>query len=134
MHRGWMFHPSFKPEPFYAGCREKDTLIAIVKYAACLDALACGAKASGIQMLISKQLGIAKGKSLFKHDSRSMKEVVEDIYNAGRSRTIHGTNDKLGHDWSTTQTQAEILARHCLVMCLGEVAVDPSMTDPKKFS
>jgi hypothetical protein len=118
---------------FYAGCRERDTLIAIVKYAACLDALACGRKAGGIQSLTTKQMGVERNKTLFKHDPRTMKQVVEEIYDAGRSRTIHGTNDRLGHDWSTTRTQAEVLARHCLVLCLEKAANNPSMSDPKEF-
>lgn len=119
---------------FYAGCREKNTHIAIVNYAAALDALACGMKSGGIQSLITKQLSIARDKTIFKRDLRSMKEVVNKIYEAGRSRTIHGTNDKLGHDWSTTRTEAEMLARSCLVSCLAEAAHNTSMIDPKEFS
>jgi hypothetical protein len=115
---------------FQAGCREVDKRIAVVNYAACLDALSSGGETSGIKKLIAKQLGISPDDSLF---DRPAKKIVEEIYSNGRSRTIHGTNDRLGQDWTTTKTQAEILARLCLLNCINSAIQDVSITDAKSF-
>jgi len=44
---------------FHEACREIVTLMAIVKYSAALDALACGKGSSGIRRLINARLGIS---------------------------------------------------------------------------
>ncbi len=118
---------------FHAGCREGDNILAIVDYAACLDALSCGKKADGIQRLIAKQLGLSSEQTIFKNDIRTVKNIVDEVYGSARSRTIHGNNDRLGHDWTTTRTEAELLARLCLVNCLFSAAEDESLVEPEMF-
>lgn len=119
---------------FHAGCSEEDNLIAVVKYAACLEALTGdGAKASGIQRLIEKQLGVSNEKTIFKNDQRTVKDIVEEIYGYGRSRTMHGNNDRLGHDWTKVRSEAEILARLCIVNCFFSATEDETIIDPKNF-
>lgn len=119
---------------FHAGSREEDNLIAIVKYAACLDTLSNGGETRGICRLITKQLGIAAEDPIFKNDDRRMIDVVKHIYGYGRSRTMHGSNDRFGHDWSTIRTEAELLVRHCLVYCLSWAGSNPTVNDPDCFS
>ena len=41
-------------------------------------------------------------------------EVVKEIYSEARSRAIHGSTDRHGHDWQRTRSMAERLARLCL--------------------
>jgi hypothetical protein len=117
---------------FYEGCRETVTLMAIVKFSASLDALACGGKARGIRHLINARLGMQDGMPI-RPGGPSLKQVIDEIYSDGRSRTIHGTNDKLGHDWSVTRDVAEQFGRLCLLVCIDWAASNPSSDEPSKM-
>lgn len=114
---------------FHEGCRDEVALMAVVKFSACLDALASGGKSAGIRSLISARLGMQDNTPIRK-DGPSMREAVDEIYSSGRSRTIHGTNDKIGNDWSSTRALAEQFARVCLVMCLDWAVSNPTSNDP----
>ncbi len=114
---------------FHEGCRDEVALMAVVKFSACLDALASGGKSAGIRSLISARLGMQDNTPIRK-DGPSMREAVDEIYSSGRSRTIHGTNDKIGNDWSSTRALAEQFARVCLVMCLDWAVSNPTNNDP----
>lgn len=114
---------------FHEGCRDEVDLMAVVKFSACLDALASGGRSNGIRGLISARLGLRDDEPIRK-DGPTMREAVEEIYSAGRSRTIHGTNDKIGDDWSSTRALAEQFARLCLVTCLDWAATHPTSDDP----
>ncbi len=118
---------------FHEGCRETTTLMAIVKFSATLDALARGGASSGIKRLIAARLGLQENTPI-RPGGQTMKAVVEKIYNYGRSRTIHGTNDKLGHDWSDTRSLAEQFAHACLLACFDWAAKNPESNDPKQLS
>ncbi|MGD9614738.1 MAG: hypothetical protein AB7H90_02535 [Alphaproteobacteria bacterium] len=118
---------------FHEGCREIVTLMAIVKYSAVLDALACGGKSGGIRRLLNARLGIQDNTPI-RPNGPTLKQAVEEIYKDGRSRTIHGTNVKLGHDWSETKGLAEHFARLCLLHCIDWAAQNPSLDDPKQLS
>jgi hypothetical protein len=59
-----------------------------------------------------------------------MKQVVDQIYSEGRSRTIHGTNEKLGYDWSNTRALAEYFTRYALMNCIDRAANNPTVDDP----
>lgn len=114
---------------FHEGCRDEVDLMAVVKFSACLDALASGGKSNGIRGLIRARLGLEDNKPIRK-DGPTMHEAVEEIYSSGRSRTIHGTNNKIGDDWSSTRALAEQFARLCLVMCLDWAVSNPTSDDP----
>ncbi|GLK76117.1 hypothetical protein GCM10008171_13710 [Methylopila jiangsuensis] len=114
---------------FHEGCRDEVDLMAVVKFSACLDALASGGKSTGIRSLIRARLGMQDDKPIRK-DGPTMHDAVQEIYSSGRSRTIHGTNDKIGNDWSSTRVLAEQFARLCLVMCLDWGACNPTSNDP----
>ncbi|MGB4950812.1 MAG: hypothetical protein WBO55_09285 [Rhizobiaceae bacterium] len=102
---------------FHEGCRESVTLMGIVKFTATLDALACGGKSGGIKRLISARLGLQEIAPICANGP-TMKAAVDQIYSEARSRTIHGTNTKLGHDWSGTKSLSEQFARLCLLACI----------------
>jgi hypothetical protein len=118
---------------FHEGCRETVASIAIVKFSTALDALACGRGTSGIRKLITAQLGMQEDKAI-RLDGPTMKQVVEEIYSQGRSRTIHGNNDRMGHDWDGTRIVAEWFGRHCLIMCLDWAAENPLCNEPLALS
>lgn len=118
---------------FHEGCRETVTLMAIVKYSATLDALACGGKAAGIRRLITARLDIQDSTPIWPNGP-TLKQAVDEIYSDGRSRTIHGTNVRLGHDWTATRGLAEQFARRCLINCIDWAAQNSSSDDPRRLS
>jgi hypothetical protein len=74
-------------------------------------------KAGGIRKVINARLGIKDGDTVW--DGATFRQVIDEIYSDGRSRTIHGTNDKLGYDWSVTRMLSEYFARLCQLHGLG---------------
>jgi hypothetical protein len=118
---------------FHEGCREGVAVMAIVKYSAVLDALACGGKAEGIRKLINARLGIQDNKAI-RPNGPMLQRAIDDIYSDGRSRTIHGTNNKLSHDWTEIRGLAEQFARLCLSACFEWAAKNPSSDSPENLS
>jgi hypothetical protein len=118
---------------FHEACRETVDTMAIVKFAACLDALSVGGKSGGIKRLINARLGTSDD-SVITPDGRTVSKVVDEIYGEGRSRTIHGTNDNLGHDWTEMRELTEQIARWCLLGSVAWVASHTGVDDPKLFS
>ncbi|WP_372070299.1 hypothetical protein P7L75_04105 (plasmid) [Tistrella mobilis] len=118
---------------FHEACRETVTLMAIVKLSSSLDAMAAGRKSGGIKRLISARLGIREDQPLW-DGGPIMKSAVDDIYSQARSRTVHGTNTKIGHDWTYVRSVAEWLTASCLLKCLEWAAKHPGSDDPKLMS
>lgn len=114
---------------FHEACRDEVDLMSVVKFSACLDALASGGKARGIQELIGARLRI-KPDDTIRKDGPTLRTAIKEIYSDGRSRTIHGTNDELGHDWSSTRQLAEQFARLCLIQCVEWMVDNPQSDDP----
>ena len=117
---------------FHEACRDSNNLMTIVKYSAALDALAGGRKAKGIRDLIHARLGIAETDSI-RTNGPTLKQAVDQIYSDGRSRTIHGSNFKLGHEWSGTRGLAEQFARLCLSACIDWAATNSLCDDPEQL-
>lgn len=117
---------------FHEACQEEINMLAIVKFAASLDALAIGGESSGISRLINARLGMSLDQKLFSN-GQTVREAVKEIYSSGRSRMIHGTNDKFGYDWQSTRHNAEILSRLCLTRCLDHASRIRS-DDPNSLS
>ena len=111
---------------FHEGCREQVDSMAIVKFCVAMEALSCGRKKRGILNLVRSRL-VVKDKNRFRKN-------LDRIYCEGRSRTVHGTSDSLGHDWSESRQFAERLARQCLLSCLQRASEDPQLEDPKRLS
>ena len=110
---------------FHEACRDELDAMAIVKYCSAMEALACGGKEKRIVKLAKARLHI--------RDETQFVKDVRRLYRKGRSRTVHGTNDRLGHDWSHSRGLAERIARACLISCL-ELAADPfDSDDPQIF-
>lgn len=71
--------------------REPVPSIALVKFGITLDVLARGTKAGGI-LLLCCALFDMKEADLATSEGRTLKKLVETIYNEGRSRIAHGGN------------------------------------------
>jgi len=84
---------------FHEGCREEVDAMAIVKFCAVLESLACGTKERGIMSLANARLEI--------EDESEFRKTLHEIYGLGRSRTVHGTSEKLLHDLSDDRKFAE---------------------------
>lgn len=115
---------------FHEGCRDDTTLMAIVKFSAALDALACGTQENGIRQLLKARLGL-EDQSPIRADGLTLKKAVHLVYSDARSRTVHGTNDRLAHDWSGVRGLAEQLARYGLMTSLLWGADNPLEDDPE---
>ena len=48
--------------------------------------------------------------------------------------SVHGTNYRLGHDWSDSRSLSEELARVCLISCLQWAAEHRQANDPRLLS
>lgn len=114
---------------FYEACREEVHLMAIVKFSATLDALASGGKSGGIRRLANARLKIQDSDPIRK-GGPTLKSVIDDIYSTGRSRTIHGTNERIGEDWSELRNTAEHIARACLIFSIYWISLNPHIDDP----
>lgn len=114
---------------FHEACREEVDLMSVVKFSASLDALANGGKAGGIRRLINARLGLQDGQTI-RRDGPTLKTAIDEVYSEGRSRTIHGTNDRFGHDWSSTRRLAEQFARLCLIAAIDWTVKNPVIDDP----
>lgn len=111
---------------FHEGCRESINSMAIVKFFSSMEALSRGKRIKGIKRLMQARLNIIDEKQLYAD--------VKNLYNKGRSETVHGKNDRLGHNWSDSRNLSEILARECLIGCLRWAAENRETDDPKLFS
>jgi hypothetical protein len=112
---------------FWQACKEEDALMAIVKFTAALEALS--GKSAAIVKLAKARLGIKAGAKVT--GDRDIDQVVEWIYSAARSRTLHGTNTDILHDWSDARAIAESLTRHCLVASMDWLGQNPGASDKK---
>ena len=117
---------------FHEACRETVTLMAIVKFTACMDGLSGAKEEKGILQLLDARLGIKAGATI-RADGPTVQQVIGRIYGEGRSRTVHGTNDNFGFDWSVTAGHAQQFARLCLLSCVDWAATNPGVDDPKQL-
>ena len=107
---------------FHEGARERVDVMAIVKFCSSMDALACGNRTKGISDLIQSHFSVT--------DVPQLEKNLKQLYNDGRSRAVHGTSDRLGHDWSSFRSRAEFLARGCLIGSLVRTAKYGGPDDP----
>lgn len=114
---------------FHEACREPTPLIATVKFASALDALAGGRSTNGILDLIEKRIGLARDKPLFKNDKRSTKYFIEKIYDKTRSRMLHGSHQEFGEDFSELCGIAEMLSRTLIILSGIWMAEHPHSDD-----
>ena len=110
---------------FHEGATERVDVIAIVKFCSSMDALACGKRSKGISNLIQSHFAVTNVPRL--------EQDLKQLYSDGRSRAVHGTSDRLGHDWSSSRNLAEFLARECLIGSLRRTAKYGGPDNPAIF-
>jgi hypothetical protein len=118
---------------FHAACREPQDQMATTMFTASMDALAAGGKAKGIVRLIEARLGPKADDPLMK-DGRSTSSVIGQIYDAGRSRLIHGSSADFAHDWTSMRGGAEAIGRWLLVACCDWLSENPTIDKVKELS
>jgi hypothetical protein len=104
---------------FGEACNEPLEFMAIVKFAAALDTLAKGGKVGGICKLIQRRYPMSDPDAPFLTDGTTVKQLVVQIYETGRSRIVHGTRSSLIDDLEQLRSRAELLATIVLRACIG---------------
>ena len=108
---------------FHEGCREQVDTMAIVKFCSSMEALSGGRGTKGFAELFDSRLALIDGKAV--------QNEIERIYRDGRSRVVHGSTDKLGHDWRERRDFMERISRLCLLRCLEWTSACPRVTELK---
>ena len=116
---------------FWSGCND-DELMSIVKFTASLEALSPKQNSSAVLDLLKSRLNLKEEDPVTKN--KNLKQIVDLVYSQARSRTLHGTNTKLLHDWSIVQACAEELTRDCIVSSMKFLIKNPTATKLKCLS
>ncbi|MDX0482443.1 hypothetical protein GOL95_25955 [Sinorhizobium medicae] len=118
---------------FHEACREAIDAMAVVKFVAVLDGLACGNGEPEIRALLTARVGWGDDDNIYKSGELKMKHAVARLYGEGRSRTVHGTSERLSQDWSDMRGLAETLSRLALLRCLHWFKENSSADDPAQL-
>ncbi|WP_234896321.1 hypothetical protein [Sinorhizobium meliloti] len=118
---------------FHEACREAIDAMAVVKFVAVLDGLACGNGEPEIRALLTARVGWGDDDNIYKSGELKMKHAVARLYGEGRSRTAHGTSERLSQDWSDMRGLAETLSRLALLGCLHWFKKNSSEDDPAQL-
>jgi len=98
------------------GCRESSDAIAVAKLGTCLDVLCCGGKKPGILKMVVHLTGVPEATEVVTGIlPRTLKQLVEDIYEHGRSQILHGNHYDRLESFATERSQAAYLARITLI-------------------
>jgi hypothetical protein len=101
---------------FGEGNREKSDAIALAKIATSLDVLACVGKVNGILEMLENLFGIDRKKQVISGKSpKTFKKLVENIYDDGRSKILHGTYSNRLESYSDLRAHATHIARMALI-------------------
>lgn len=115
---------------YHEGCKEPSDQMAVTAFAASLDALACGGHAGGIKKVLEARLGYKSSGALMK-DGRSTSAVIDAIYNAARSKFVHGSSVDYIEDWTKLRGTAEAVGRLALVHTTKWLFDHPDIDDMK---
>ncbi|WP_323810208.1 hypothetical protein [Sphingobium baderi] len=116
---------------FHEACRETLPMVAVAKYVASMDALAAGSgSASGLVKAMTSIFGVDEHRPI-RMNGPTFREALIDLYSQGRSRLLHGSSDRLMHDWESSRSLAEAFARQALVMSLDWATNNPGCDNPK---
>ena len=98
------------------GCRESSDAIAVAKLGTCLDVLCCGGKKPGILKMVVHLTGVPEATEVVTGIlPRTLRQLVEDIYEHGRSQILHGNHYDRLESFATERSQAAYLARITLI-------------------
>lgn len=101
---------------FGEASRDENDAIALTKFGTCLDVLSCGGKHKGIvKMLVNLTDANEKTEVVGGSLPRTLSQLVEDIYNSGRSKILHGTSYDRLESHNIVRDRAACLARLALI-------------------
>lgn len=101
---------------FGEGNRESSDAIALAKLGTCLDVLSCGGKYIGISQMVAHLTGIGEDTQVIQEPMpRTLKLLVKDIYDDGRSKILHGTYFDRLESFDRERKHAAHLARVVLI-------------------
>lgn len=98
------------------GQRERGDAIALAKLGTSLDVLAGGGKFAGILSLLTNLLDLPES-AVFTRGAKqtTLRTVVKDIYDSGRSQILHGTRHDRMEAFESDRNAAAYLARLALI-------------------
>lgn len=103
---------------FGEGNRESSDAIALAKLGTCLDVLCCGGKNDGIREMVVHLTGTKGDTQVVRGNRpRTLKQLVKDIYDHGRSQILHGTHYDRLESFAAERQYAAYLARIVLIEC-----------------
>ena len=103
---------------FGEGNRESSDAIALAKLGTCLDVLCCGGKNDGIREMVIHLTGTSSETQVVRGNRpRTLKQLVKDIYDHGRSQILHGTHYDRLESFAAERQYATYLARIVLIEC-----------------
>ena len=111
---------------FWSGCND-DELMSIVKFTASLEALSPNQNSSAVLNLLKSRLDLNEDDPV--SSDKNLGQMVKLIYSQARSRTLHGTNTEILHDWSIVQADAEKMTRYCIVSSMNYLIKNPTVTE-----
>jgi len=98
------------------GCRESSDAIAVAKLGTCLDVLSCGGRKGGILKMVVRLTGISEATQVVVGmKPRTLKQLVEDIYEHGRSQILHGNHYDRLKSFAIERQHATYLGRIALI-------------------
>ena len=101
---------------FGEGNRESSDAIALAKLGTCLDVLCCGGKNVGIREMVIHLTGTDGETQVVRGNRpRTLKQLVKDIYDHGRSQILHGTHYDRLESFSAERKRSAYLARIVLI-------------------
>ena len=112
---------------FWSGCNDDERLMSIVKFTASLESLSQQQNSNAILNLLKSRFNINEDDSIM--SDKTLGQMVKLIYNRARSRTLHGTNDELLHDWSILKAQAETITQDCILSSMYFLTENPTETE-----
>jgi hypothetical protein len=113
--------------------RAADDFVALVQLGIGLDVLAGGRRGGGIERLIAKLEGVAPEET-YTTDGRSVRQLVKQLYNDGRSRLAHGSRFGLLEDLPLSRADADRLAANALMSFVMALRTYEGPDDPHAFS
>lgn len=101
---------------FGEGNRESSDAIALAKLGTCLDVLSSGGRYEGIAQMVTHLTGIGEDTHVIEEPMpRTLKQLVKDIYDDGRSKILHGTYFDRLESFARERQHAAYLARVVLI-------------------
>ena len=103
---------------FGEGKRESSDAIALANLGTCRDVLCCGGKNDGIREMVIHLTGTSSETQVVRcNRPRTLKQLVKDIYDHGRSQILHGTHYDRLESFAAERQYATYLARIVLIEC-----------------